>query len=88
MAAAHHGSELSGAELDAESDGVYVTNVLPPLFKVFLLCVTHMCVLRDESPGQGLPADLLGAEALWGQSLSPVWGLGTVPHHPIWGLEP
>lgn len=53
-----------------------------------LLCVTHMCVLRDESPGQGLPADLLGAEALWGQSLSPAWGLGTVPRHPIWGFEP
>ena len=47
-----------------------------------LLCVTHICVLRDESPGQGLPADLLGAEALWGQSLSPAWGPETAgsPH--------
>lgn len=29
-----------------------------------VLCVTHVCVLRDEPRGQRLPADLLGAEAL------------------------
>ena len=50
MAAAHHGSELSGAELDAESDGVYVTNVLPPLFKVFRFWIFLEVILAISLP--------------------------------------
>lgn len=61
--------ELSGAELEWLSAESYVTNVLPPLFKVVCkqsyhpLCHTSVCSVA-EPRGQRLPADLLGAEAL------------------------